>query len=65
VKWDWQKEAKLQNTGRNIERLLAKTVIGLTTRLIAKITAHVLKRILFNRYHIDVQTFQCSNDFAF
>lgn len=54
---------ELQNTGRNIERLLAKTVVGLTTRLIAKVTAHLLKRLLYNTYHIDIQTFQCSHDF--
>ena len=56
---------ELQNTGRNMERLLAKTVIGLATRVIAKVTAHLFKHILWLRYGIDVQTFQCSTDFAF
>ena len=56
---------ELQNTGRNVERLLAKTIIGLATRVIAKVTAHLLKHILRLRYGIDVQTFQCSTDFAF
>jgi len=56
---------ELQNTGRNVERLLAKTVIGLATRVIAKVTAHLLKHILHSRFGIDVQTFQCSTDFAF
>jgi len=56
---------ELQNTGRNLERLLAKTVDGLATRVIAKITAHLLKYILRCRYQIDVQTFQCSTDFGF
>jgi hypothetical protein len=56
---------ELQNTGRNVERLLAKTVTGLVTRIIAKVTAHLLKHILRFRYGIDVQTFQCSTDFAF
>lgn len=56
---------ELQNTGRNLERLLAKTVDGLATRVIAKITAHLLKHILRIRYQIDVQTFQCSTDLAF
>ena len=37
---------ELQNTGRNIERLLAKTVLGLCTRVTAMITSHVLKHIL-------------------
>lgn len=56
---------ELQNTGRNIERLLAKTISGLATRVIAKVTAHLLKHILRIRFGIDVQTFQCSPDFAF
>jgi hypothetical protein len=48
---------EIQNTGRNIERLLAKTVIGLTTRVIAKVTSHLLKFILRKFHGIDVQTF--------
>jgi len=56
---------ELQNTGRNVERLLAKTVIGLATRVIAKVTAHLFKHILRFRYDLDVQTFQCSSSLAF
>ena len=56
---------ELQNTGRNLERLLAKTVIGLATRVIAKVTAHLLKHLLRTRFGIDVQFFQCSTEFAF
>lgn len=56
---------ELQNTGRNLERLLAKTVSGLATRVIAKVTSHLLKHLLRIRYGIDVQTFQCSTEFAF
>ena len=56
---------ELQNTGRNIERLLAKTMPGLATRVIAKATTHLLKYLLCSRYAIDVQTFQCSTDRAF
>ena len=48
---------ELQNTGRNIERLLAKTVVGLATRVIAKMTSHLLKFILRKSHGIDVQTF--------
>ncbi len=48
---------EIQNTGRNIERLLAKTVIGLATRVIAKMTSHLLKFILRKFHGIDVQTF--------
>lgn len=47
----------LQNTGRNLERLLAKTVAGLCTRLIAKVTAFVLKLLLRRCFGIDVQAF--------
>jgi hypothetical protein len=56
---------ELQNTGRNVERLLAKTVVGLATRVIAKVTAHLFKHLLRSRYGIDIQTFQCSSDLAF
>ena len=48
---------EIQNTGRNIERLLAKTVIGLATRIISKMTSHLLKFILRKFHGIDVQTF--------
>lgn len=37
---------EIQNTGRNIERLLSKTVIGLCTRVIAKMTSHLLRHLL-------------------
>lgn len=56
---------ELQNTRRNLERLMAKTVNGLATRLIAKVTAHLLKHILRLRYKIEVQTFQCAEHFNF
>jgi len=48
----------IQNTGRNIERLLAKTVDGLCTRVILKVTCLVLKHLLRRRFAIDVQSFQ-------
>lgn len=48
---------EIQNTGRNIEHLLAKTVLGLATRVIAKRSSHLLKFILRKSYGIDVQTF--------
>ena len=56
---------EIQNTGRNLERLLARTVVGLATRVIAKVTAHLLKHILRLRFGVDVQTFQCATDLAF
>jgi hypothetical protein len=49
---------ELQNTGRNMERLLAKTVTGLSTRVIAKVTSYTLKLLLRNSFGLDVQTFR-------
>ena len=49
---------EIQNTGRNLERLLAKTVWGLRTRVVAKMTSHLLRRILFTEFGINVLTFQ-------
>lgn len=48
----------IQNTGRHLERLLAKSVIGLCTRVAAKIASHTLKLILLRDFGIDVQRFQ-------
>lgn len=48
---------EVQNTGRNLERLLAKTLVGLCTRVIAKMTSHLIKLILRRLFDIDVQTF--------
>ena len=52
---------EVQNTGRNLERLLAKTVLGLCTRIIAKMTSHLLRRLLLIDFGINVQTFQLVN----
>ena len=52
---------ELQNTGRNMERLLAKTVIGLSTRIIAKVTSYTLKILLRRSFGLDVQTFQIAD----
>lgn len=56
---------EIQNTGRHIERLLAKTVTGLVTRIVVKVTAHLLKLILRSQYGIDVQTFKKSSNSVF
>ena len=48
----------LQNTGRHIERLLAKTVHGLCTRVILKVTCLVLKHLLRRHFAMDVQSFE-------
>ncbi len=48
----------IQNTGRNVERLLAKTILGLSTRVILKVTGLVLKHLLKRNFGIDIQSFQ-------
>ena len=49
---------EIQDTGRNIERLLAKTVLGLTTRVITKMAAHLLRHLLRIDFGVNVQTFE-------
>jgi hypothetical protein len=49
---------EIQNTGRNIERLLAKTVLGLCTRVIAKMTSHLLRHLLLIDFNVNVLTFE-------
>jgi hypothetical protein len=56
---------EIQNTGRHLEHLQAKTVVGLVTRVITKIASHLLRYLLRCRYGIDIQSFQCSADLAF
>lgn len=51
---------ELQNTGRNLERLLRKTVVGLATHVIVKMTSHLLKYLLRRQFAIDVQSFTVS-----
>ncbi len=49
---------EVQNTGRNIEHLLTKTVVGLCTRITTKITCHLLRHLLRVDFNINVQTFE-------
>jgi hypothetical protein len=49
---------EVQNTGRNIERLLTKTVLGLCTRVIMKMTSHLLRHLLRIDFNVNVQTFE-------
>lgn len=56
---------ELQNTGRYLERLLAKTRAGLMTRLISKITAHLLRHLLKQQFHIAIQTFSWTGHLEF
>jgi hypothetical protein len=55
---------EIQNTGRYLERLLAKTVIGLSTRVIAKVTSHALKLLLRRDFGIDVLSFSACATFS-
>ena len=48
---------QLQNTGRNIEHLLRKTVMGLATHVIAKVTSLTLRILLRRFFDVDVQLF--------
>ena len=48
---------EVQNVGRNVERLLAKTVVGLCTRIIAKMANHTLKGVLRRFFDIDIISF--------
>jgi len=54
---------EVQNTGRNIERLLAKTVVGLCTRVIAKMTSHLLRHLLHIDFGVNVQNFEVFHAF--
>ena len=48
---------KLQNLGKNLERLFAKTVLGLCTRVAALMASHTLQSFLRRFFHLDVHTF--------
>lgn len=52
---------QLQNTGRNLERLLCKTLFGLTARITLKVTSLVLKCLLARSFHFDLQSFSISH----
>ena len=52
---------EIQNTGRNPERLLNKTVDGLATHMAIKMASHTLRLFLRDRFGIDVLTFQSSS----
>lgn len=49
---------EIQNTGRNPERLLNKTVEGLCVHIAAKLASHTLRLLLRRHFGIDVLTFQ-------
>ena len=49
---------EIQNTGRNPERLLNKTVQGLVSHMAAKIASHTLRLLLRDRFSMNVLTFE-------
>ena len=51
----------LQNTGRNLERLLAKTLFSLTARITLKVTCLILKHLLARDFGFDIQSFSISH----
>ena len=52
---------ELQDVGRNLERLLAKTIVGLAARIVAKVTSHLLRRLLWVDFAVNVQTFEVAS----
>jgi hypothetical protein len=52
---------QLQNTGRNLERLLCKTLFGLTARITLNITCLVLKHLLARDFAFDLASFSISH----
>lgn len=49
---------EVQNTGRNLERLLRKKRAGLYLHVVAKMASHTLRLLLKQRFGIDVLTFE-------
>lgn len=49
---------EIQNTGRNPERLLNKTIDGFCVHIAAKLASHTLRLLLKQRFGIDVLTFR-------
>ncbi len=52
---------QLQKTGRHLEHLLAKTLHGLRTRLVAKLAALTLRYLLHRRFNLDLLSFSISH----
>lgn len=49
---------EIQNTGRNPEQLLNKTIDGFCTHIAAKIASHTLRLLLRHCFGINILTFQ-------
>jgi hypothetical protein len=54
---------EVQNTGKIIERLLTKTILGLCTWVIMKMTSHLLRLLLWVHFNVNVQTFETVSAF--
>jgi hypothetical protein len=52
---------QLQNTGRHLEHLLAKTLHGLRTRLVTKLAALTLRYLLHRRFNLVLLSFSISH----
>ena len=52
---------ELQNLGKNLERLAAKTVVGLASRVAALVTSHTLKLFLKRFFGMDLQSFSIAH----
>ena len=52
---------EIQNTGRNPERFLNKTIGGLNTHMAAKVASHTLRVLLRKKLGIDVLRFQSTS----
>lgn len=55
---------EVQNTGRNLERLLRKKISGLCTHVAAKMASHTLRIFLRQRFGIDVLSFEQTTNHA-
>ena len=53
---------EVQNTGRNLERMPTKTVLGLATRVATKMTHHILKYLVRHQYGIAILTVQVDHN---
>ena len=51
---------EVQNTGRNLERLLRKKISGLCTHVAAKMASHTLNILLNQQFGMDISTFKVS-----
>ncbi len=51
---------EVQNTGRNLERLLRKKISGVCVHVAAKMASHTLRKLLHQKFGMDVLTFKVS-----